>query len=138
MLFLDFLPDFNIWCILIPSIITKMFNSFHCHMKLWFQFFWFEFFGFFFDICCWRVFLQAPPTRLWRLVNQNKQQMLKRKSKKFKSEKLKSQFQMPMEWVEHFCDNGGDHDQSSVRIWRQSMWNQTFKLTPNYNWFFKF
>ena len=38
-------PDSKRRLVMIPSIVTKMFNSFHCHMKLWFQFFWFEFLG---------------------------------------------------------------------------------------------
>ena len=63
------------------------------------------------------MYIAAAPEE--KLVN-------KKCRKKFILEKLKSQFHMTMELVEHFSGNGGDHDTSSVRIWRQSKWNQTF------------
>ena len=36
-IFLDFLPDFNIWCVLTPSIVTKMFKPFDWQIKLLFE-----------------------------------------------------------------------------------------------------
>ena len=42
--------------------------------------------NFFFDICCWWVFLQAPNTRRRRPVNQNKQQMSEKKEFQLKVE----------------------------------------------------
>ena len=37
MILLEFRLDFNIWCVLIPSIVTKMFNPLHRHIKMFFQ-----------------------------------------------------------------------------------------------------
>ena len=64
LIYFDFCLDFSRRCVLISSIVTKIvlsvFLIVFCH-KI------------FADICCWRVFLQAPQMMLRRLVNQNKQ-----------------------------------------------------------------
>ena len=78
------------------------------------------------DFYCWWILLQAPQTRLRRLVNVNKQKLRENFSEKIGLEKWKEHFPRWMKWFEHFCDDSWDQNTSYITIWKKIKKKQTF------------